>query len=205
MRHMTHLMEADRLARLAQDVAQGVLIVGKVAAEPDKVKDDTVLDLLVVGEMRDLGKAYAAFKQREVKGAVRDAEEGMIDMATMSFSTDACKVWVHYWSPEAFDNVCDLDGWNWFFKASERVSRNEILKNSYGKTIVMSHRVHTQDGVYIGAFPAYKNGSLYLGPQAMNLALKPKIITDHGRIEEGLDRLKHNLRREGENIECLLR
>ena len=205
MNYMDYLMEADRISRKVSGIAQAVLMVGMVVSRPTEIRHNTVMDLIVIGDMKDLGKAYKAVREGNVPTSQKNAEEGMIDTTYIRFQSEKCNVWMHYWTREAFDNVCNLEGWNWQFKTSPRLSRNEILRNAYGETIVMSHRVQTDAGIYIGAFPAYKNGSLFLGPQAMSLILRPKIVSDEGFVEEGLERLRKNLRREGENIECLLR
>ncbi|MBU1988097.1 MAG: hypothetical protein KKD94_01285, partial [Nanoarchaeota archaeon] len=197
--------KAEEIVEKIRDLAEGILIVGSVAYNPDAVTSESDLDLVGVLDFSSASfkELYEKLGQRFEPLLVKYATEGKINNVSLVWDEEF-EIGLHLWDKGAFERVVNLGDYNLIF-GREDFSRNfkstsdkEVLVNLKGEKYEIFKDPKDVDGGSILKFFIYweDDSGFYPGIQVCNLLLDPEVIYEkRGKISEGLKKFEINLKK----------
>jgi len=199
--------KAEEISKTIGDLAEGILIVGSVAYNPQAVTEKSDLDMVIVIDFSsiDFKEWYSRLGQKYEPLIVKYASEDKIHNVSIVWDTPNFEIGLHFWDKKAFQRVVNLEEYNLIFRRKD-FSRNfkstadiETLKNLRGiEKQFFKEPQDVEDGTILKFFIYNKdNLDFYPGIQICNLLLDPVILKEKNRIiSKGLGKFIANLKKE---------
>jgi len=207
--------EADRIARELEGLTYGVMVVGSVAYNQSAVMPTSDLDMVAVLDFAtaDWEEIHERLGVKPNPDVLNHARADRINNVSIIYDTEF-EVRVHCWDGSAFESVTRLQGYNKVFRPESHdrdfvsLGPVDILRSPSGEeTEIFKEPEEVEGGQIMRLYPAFTTEEdIYLGIQANNLILDPKVLCDRGKylaaeLGEFQQRLKAALEKRYEHVD----